>query len=240
MEVFDNRLHTFTNWQYNGRLAPVHMAAAGFYQHSGSSDAVSCFCCQVRMEGWHEQSDPIEEHQRASPSCTWNNGTYMQTLEERLGSFYTWPIDIKPLPITLAGAGFYHSNRSADGVTCFSCKLSLRDWKKGDDPVRLHTEHSSLYQPCQWMLKVTSQPDQYIPPSPPIVNPTLDKRRKPRKCGACHKTFPSGNQFHKHRLRAHRLVRGRIGVPLKRPAVLRRSGATFMGKHRVSKAARSR
>lgn len=83
------------------------MAAAGFYQHAPHSDAVSCFCCEVRMEGWHEQSDPIAEHQRASPSCPWNNGTYMTTLEERLGSFNTWPININPLPITMAAAGFY-------------------------------------------------------------------------------------------------------------------------------------
>ena len=112
MDHFEDRLYTFVNWPYNGRLAPTHMAAAGFYQLSGDYDTVICFCCQVRMEGWHEQSDPIEEHQRASLSCSWNNGTYMTTLDERLGSFHAWPIEIKPLPISLAAAGFYHSKKT--------------------------------------------------------------------------------------------------------------------------------
>ncbi|KAL6716143.1 Baculoviral IAP repeat-containing protein 5 [Lecanora helva] len=239
MDIFENRLSTFTNWPYSGRLASLHMAAAGFYKHVETSDAVSCFCCEVRMEGWHQQSDPIEEHQRASPNCSWNNGTYMTTLEERLGSFHTWPIEIKPLPISLAAAGFYHSNKNGDGVTCFSCKLALRDWKKDDDPIKLHAENASLNYPCQWILKVTSQPEQYLPPSPPATPPITETKRKPRRCEACHKTFPSGNKFHKHRREAHRLIRGRIGVPLKRPAV-KRKGLTFMGKHRVSKAVRPR
>lgn len=221
-------------------MAPVHMAAAGFYRCTLGSDAVSCFCCQVRMEGWHEQSDPISEHQRAAPTCSYNNGTYMTTLEERLGSFHAWPIDIKPLPISLAAAGFYHSNKAADGVTCFSCKLALRDWKKDDDPIRLHTEHSDLYRPCEWMSKVTTQPQPYIPPTPPATPPISITTRKPRKCAACHKTFSSGNQFHKHRREAHRLIQGKLGVPLKRPAVLKRPGVLFLGKHKVSKAKRPR
>jgi len=240
MDFFEDRLHTFTNWPYHGRMAPVHMAAAGFHHQPGTSDAVSCFCCGVRMEGWHEQSDPIQEHQRASSTCSWNNGTYMTTLEERLGSFFTWPIDIKPLPISMAAAGFYHSNKSADGVTCFSCKLALRDWKKDDDPIRLHSEHSTLHQPCQWILKVTNQPEQYLPPTPPPTPPITDTKRIPRRCGACHKTFPSGNQFHKHRREAHRLIRGQLGVPLKQPNVLKRTDVLFMGRHKVSKATRQR
>ncbi len=240
MDRLEDRLRTFINWPYGGRLAPAHMAAAGFYQCTPESDAVSCFCCQVRMEGWHEQGDPIAEHQRATPTCTWNNGTFMNTLEERLGSFHTWPIDIKPLPISLAAAGFYHSNKAGDGVTCFSCKLALRDWKRDDDPIRLHTEHSALNRPCSWILKVTNQPEQYLPPTPPATPPVEETTRKPRKCAACHRTFPSGNQFQKHRREAHRLIPGRLGVRLKRPAVLKRSGVLYLGKHKVSKPVRQR
>lgn len=239
MHFFDSRLNTFANWPYTGKLAPSRMAAAGFYQHAGDSDAVSCFCCEVRMEGWHEQSDPFEEHTRASPTCSWSNGTYMTTFEERLGSFHSWPIDIKPQPVSMAAAGFYHSNKAADGVTCFSCNLALRDWKD-DDPIKLHAEHSSVYQQCPWVLKVTNQPEQYTPPTPPPTPPTAEKEAIPHRCEACRKSFPSGNRFRKHRLEAHRLIRGRIGVPLKRPAVLKRSGVSLMGQYRVSKAARQR
>ena len=236
MQNLDERLSTFNNWPYSGRLRPAHMAAAGFYQHSPVSDAVSCFCCEVRMEGWNEQSDPIAEHQRASPSCSWNNGTYMTTLEERLGSFNTWPIDIKPLPITMAAAGFYHHNKASDGVACFSCELKLRDWKKDDDPIALHLDHSALRRQCAWLRKVLSQPETYVPPPPAVLPPAAETQRVPRKCGACHLTFPSGNQFHRHRRQAHRLIPGRLGVSLKRPAAFKRSGITLLGRHKVSKA----
>ena len=238
MDIFENRLNTFINWPYEGRLAPVHMAAAGFYQEMAGADTVSCFCCDVSMDGWHQQSDPIAEHHRASPTCTWNNGTYMTTLEERLGSFHTWPIDIKPLPVTMAAAGFYHSNKIGDGATCFSCKLALRDWKQSDDPIKLHYEHSSLDRPCQWLCKVTNQPERYILPTPPPTPPIIPSKTesKPHKCEACLKTFPSGNRFRRHRLEAHRLMRGRLGIQLKRPVVLKRSGVLFMGKHKISKA----
>lgn len=221
-------------------MAPTHMAAAGFYQCTPESDAVACFCCQVRMEGWHEQDDPITEHQRAMPTCSWNNGTYMASLEERLGSFHTWAIDIKPLPIALAAAGFYHSNKATDGVTCFSCGMALKDWKREDDPIALHAAHTSLHRPCAWIQKVTNQPQQYLPPTPPATPPISLTNQKPWRCGACHRTFSSGSQFHKHRRDAHRLVRGKVGVPLKRPAVQKRSGVLFLGKHKVSKVVHQR
>lgn len=210
------------------------MAAAGFYQLFPHTDAVSCFCCDVRMERWNQQSDPITEHQRASPSCTWNNGTYMTTTEERLGSFHTWPINIKPLPVTMAAAGFYHHNKATDGVTCFSCKLALRDWKKEDDPIQMHIEHTPFDRPCSWISTVTNQPSQYVPPTPPPTPPIAETLRKPRKCQACHKTFSSGNQFHKHRREAQPLIRGRLGVTLTRP-VVKKPGLLLLGRHRVTK-----
>ena len=185
-----------------------------------------------------EQSDPFDEHKRASPTCSWSNGTYMTTMEERLGSVHSWPLDIKSLPVSMAAAGFYHSNKAADGVTCFSCNIALRDWKKDDDPIKLHLDHSSLNHPCGWILQVTSPPKQYVPPTPPPSPPIPEKAAIPHRCEACRKTFPSGNQFRRHRLEAHRLIRGRIGVRLNKPAVLKRSDALLMGKYRVSKVGR--
>ena len=240
LEMIEDRLHTFTNWPYREHMAAPLMAAMGFYQHSRNSDAVSCFCCQVRIENWHEQSDPIKEHQRASPTCSWSNGTYMTTVEERFGSFHSWSNDIKPLSILLAAAGFYHSNKHADSVTCFSCKLDLRDWKKDDDPIKLHIEHASLHQLCQWISRITNQPQQYVPPTPPLTPPVVEAKGIAHRCEACNKTFSSGNKFHKHRREAHPRTREPLGIPLKKPCALKRSRGLFMGKHRVSKAVRHR
>lgn len=233
-ESFDERLASFVNWPHRGRLSPIQLAAAGFYLERSGTDIVSCFCCDVALEDWNEDSDPITEHRHASPACTWNNGTYMTTLEERLGSFHSWAIDIKPLPILMASAGFYHSNKRTDGVTCFSCKLALRDWKQNDDPIQQHLQHAPFDRPCAWLLKVTNQPAPYIPPTPPPTPPIIDTGAIPRECRLCQDTFPSGNQLIKHGRQIHgsigkHLVGRKIALPSKRLAVHK------IGKYRVTK-----
>ena len=201
------------------------MAAAGFYQHTPGNDAVSCFNCDVSLENWNEDSDQITEHQSVSPNCTWNNGTYMTTVDERLGSFHTWPIEMKPLPIAMASAGFYHSNKMTDSVTCFCCKVVLRDWKKNDDPIQMHFQHAPINRHCSWTHRITNQPEPYVPPPLPVSA----LAGIPRKCQPCNRTFASGNKFHKHRRQTHRNIGAQIGMTLKRP------GAIYLGKHRVSK-----
>lgn len=233
MDKFEDRLASFTNWSYGGRLRPIFMAGAGFYQYREHTDAVSCLNCNVVMEGWNEQSDPITEHQRAAPNCSWNNDTYMTTWDERFHSFHTWPLDIKPLPAVMATAGLYHSNKSTDAVTCFNCKLILKDWKENDNPIQRHLQ-SSIFRPCAWISKVTNQPTLYTPPTPPTTPPMPAPAGIPHKCEVCHKTFPSGNSFHKHRRQFHKKVGRRVGVPLKRP------GVVYLGRYRVSKATKQR
>lgn len=234
MEKVEDRLASFTNWPHGGRLRPIFMAGAGFYQCRVETDAVSCFNFNVVMEGWNDQSDPITEHRRAAPSCSWNNDTYMTTWDERFHSFHAWPLDIKPLPAAMAAAGFYHSNKSTDAVTCFSCKLILKDWKKQDDPIQHHLQQSSIFRPCAWTSKITNQPALYTPPTPPATPPMPIAVGIPHKCEVCQKTFPSGSSFHRHRRQSHKNIHRRIGVPLKRP------GVVFLGKYRVSKATKQR
>ena len=234
MDTVEDRLASFTNWPHGGRLRPFFMAGAGFYQCRLDTDAVSCFNCDVVMEGWNEQSDPITEHQRANPCCTWNNDTYMTTWDERFHSFNTWPLDTKPLPATMASAGFYHSNKGTETVTCFSCKLKIKSWKKHDDPIDRHLQQSSIFRPCAWISKITNQPEQYRPPTPPTTPPIPPPASIPHKCDVCQKTFPSGNSFHKHRRQCHKNMHRRVGVPLKGP------GVVSLGRYRVSKATKQR
>lgn len=41
-------------------------------------------------------------------------------------------------PKELAAAGFFHSNRPGDSVTCYVCSAGLKDWDEGDDPFYFH------------------------------------------------------------------------------------------------------
>lgn len=162
---------------------------------------------------------------------------YMTTYEERLHSFHTWPMDIKPLPAAMASAGLYHSNIDTDTVTCFSCNQEFPDWKKHDDPIQRHLQQSSVVPPCDWMDKVTNQPTQYTLPTPPATPPVSAPGSIPHKCTACQGTFPSSNKFHRHRRQHHENLRGLIGIPLKQ------SGGVSLGKlgrYRVTKPIKQR
>ena len=233
MDTVEDRIASFTNWPHGGGHRPIFMADAGFYQHSLDTDAVLCFNCKVFIEGWNRRCDPITEHRRAAPDCSWNNNTYMTSWDERFTSFRTWPLDVKPLPAAMALAGFYHSNKSTDAVTCFSCKLILKDWKQQDDPIQRHLQQPFISRPCPWISKVTNQPSQTTPPTPPIT-PPMPAPGVPHMCDACQETFPSGTSFRKHRRRYHKNIGRRIGVPLKKSKV------AFMERHKVSKATTQR
>ena len=166
---------------------------------------------------------------------------FMSEWEERLGSFHTWPLDIKPLPAAMATAGFYHSNVATDTVTCFRCKIRVQDWKKHHDPIQRHLEQSTAFPRCTWLDKVTKQPEYYTPPTPPATPPVPASGGIPHKCTLDQGIFPSLSSFHRHRRQAHKSLRGYYGIPLPRPgqAPVQR-GEGFMGKYRVSKATKQR
>ena len=174
-------------------------------------------------------------HLRETPGCRWN--TYMHTIEERLGSFNIWPMDIKPLPITMAAAGFYHSNKASDGGMCFSCNLRLRDWKKDYDPLALHIEHSSLRTTCDWIAKITRKPETYMTSTPvPVPTARFTSPSQPRICEVCDKAFPSGKAYSRHHRKAHRLRPGRRRASKISPSAYKNPDTIRMGRHKVHKA----
>ena len=70
--------------------------------------------------------------------------------ENRLKTFDTWPIQIRPNKFQLSSAGFYYTGRS-DIVECFSCAIRLHQWKKEDDPLK---EHKSLSPQCLFLKMI--------------------------------------------------------------------------------------
>ena len=51
-------------------LKPESFARAGFY-YSGTADNVMCFWCGLGLNHWEATDDPITEHVRFAPRCTW-------------------------------------------------------------------------------------------------------------------------------------------------------------------------
>lgn len=51
-------------------LTPESFARAGFY-YSGTADNVMCFWCGLGLNHWEATDDPVNEHVRFTPRCTW-------------------------------------------------------------------------------------------------------------------------------------------------------------------------
>jgi len=68
MTVFENRLRTYQGWKLTF-LTPYQMAEAGFY-FIGTQDRVRCVYCTEEFDYWQRGVDPLAEHKRLSPECS--------------------------------------------------------------------------------------------------------------------------------------------------------------------------
>ncbi|CAH1246363.1 BIRC3 [Branchiostoma lanceolatum] len=70
--------------------------------------------------------------------------------EDRLSTFFRWPLYSPISPRKLAQAGFYYTYID-DQVKCYWCEGGLKDWQAGDDP---WTEHARWYgEECGFVLR---------------------------------------------------------------------------------------
>ncbi|XP_063447546.1 baculoviral IAP repeat-containing protein 3-like [Mytilus trossulus] len=72
---------------------------------------------------------------------------------KRLSTFATFP-DIPGLYATkLAGAGFYYLEKDNE-VRCFNCKITYKNWKPHDSPIKIHLQISPL---CEFIKHIGSK-----------------------------------------------------------------------------------
>ena len=67
MHCEEARLSTFVSWP--GPVSPLSLVAAGFH-YLGQSDKVKCFCCNGTVLSWERGDDPMVEHRRHFPNCS--------------------------------------------------------------------------------------------------------------------------------------------------------------------------
>ena len=176
MAIFENRRISFSNWPLRGIAGAKSMAASGFFRLSEATTAAQCFCCRAILSHWTRDDCPADRHRDNSPSCSWNNDTYMYTFEERLLLFQNWPIHEKPAPNYMAATGFWHSDKSTDEVTYVGCGWTRGGWSREDDPLELHKAHG----PC----------GKEAPPTPPQTPPMITPSAPiPRQCDISSRSF---------------------------------------------------
>ncbi|KIW07687.1 uncharacterized protein PV09_01626 [Verruconis gallopava] len=169
------------SWPHSNPL-PNDLARAGFFYRPSaeSEDNCECFLCHVKLDGWEEGDDPIEEHLKHSPSCGWalnvsiqrkfNNGETVdadplseQFVQARTHTFgENWPYESrkgwKPKIAKMVAAGWTYdpSPEYDDGVTCMYCNLSLDGWEPKDDP---YAEHQKRCPDCPFFTLVDEWAD---------------------------------------------------------------------------------
>lgn len=79
----------------------------------------------------------------------------------RLNSFTKWPASAQVSTIFLARAGFSYAGKD-DEVICFSCKVKIRNWEKGDDPLKEHKKWSAK---CKFLLGIDKRNVSMYPES---------------------------------------------------------------------------
>ena len=69
-ENYKRRLTTFPErfWPVSLNQDHVKMAKAGFF-YSGFGDIVVCAFCEVCLNKWHPNDDPITEHKKFNSDC---------------------------------------------------------------------------------------------------------------------------------------------------------------------------
>lgn len=66
---YNNRLDSFkSHWKVKG-ITPQQMAESGFY-YLGPGDRVRCLFCSIEIDQWEPKDDPLTEHKRVSPLCS--------------------------------------------------------------------------------------------------------------------------------------------------------------------------
>lgn len=76
------RLRSFQtgNWSYD--VDPVEMAEAGFY-YLMVQDRVQCVFCEIVLDNWHAEDDPLIEHARHNPRCNFISGYDVKNIPVR-------------------------------------------------------------------------------------------------------------------------------------------------------------
>ena len=68
LKFYEDRLNTFDTWPLQIVPNKYQLASAGF-TYTGKSDIVECFSCELRLDRWKKEDDPVKEHTKLSPNC---------------------------------------------------------------------------------------------------------------------------------------------------------------------------
>jgi hypothetical protein len=102
---------------------------------------------------------PIQETQYSFKQLPLRHPQYVNIID-RINSFKNWPTTCEIHPSKFAFYGLFFTGTS-DLVRCFQCGIGLKDWTKGDDPLKEHLKHS---KDCPFISQYIFNPSDNLPP----------------------------------------------------------------------------
>ena len=69
-DCYEERLQSYNNWPESCGQSPQALANAGFFMVSSNNCHTKCFNCKGELLNWEPQDDPIVEHTKWFPTCS--------------------------------------------------------------------------------------------------------------------------------------------------------------------------
>lgn len=149
------RLASFKNFPSGNSNPHQQLAETGLY-FTGYGDLCQCFSCGGFLKALSSGDDPIKEHARSFPNCSYINRLkgqqYVQSLQPRrlenehiccrkdvIGGYYT--------SSQLSDRTGNITERQCYLSRCFHCEVGCRDWRSGDEPFK---EDARYFSNCSF------------------------------------------------------------------------------------------
>jgi hypothetical protein len=173
------RAQTFVDWPHQ-QPHRDELIKAGFL-YLGEKDRTRTFCCQLTVQDWEPNADPIKVHLTKSPDCKHAMGNLANKLERKDVTFNVNPTDfherVVPGPpreirfnsylsrflsfrnwpkevkisFELMAKAGFYYEGKLDFVKCFHCNGGAMKWKDEEDPYR---RHARMYPGCEYIIYI--------------------------------------------------------------------------------------
>lgn len=183
------RLRTFKCRVWDKKILPHPkvMAEAGLF-YIGFKDVVQCPFCEIVLDEWNAQDDPLEEHATHAPRCSFIAGYDVKNraieidpirgpgrrndvlprdvadaryaeYASRLETYHANWNNIWPKGAEeLARAGFVATGKR-DKVVCYECGVQIDSWKPTHNP---WDEHAHVMPRCKFIRYKRINPEKVI------------------------------------------------------------------------------
>ena len=154
MENEEQRLRSFQrNKGWPGKVEPQKLAGAGFY-YTGINDHVKCFACDLSLKSWLPNDDPVKEHIKIQPNCT-----YISSLGNKFSINFGPSVSLQE--VTPPPSNFGQTFRS----TSYDPNLAYRQLPTNRVPAlkpNYTSEHARLHSFINWPKDCPVQPKELI------------------------------------------------------------------------------